>query len=135
MKVFIIDDDQLSIFLTQSMLELENVTQSIHTFQSASDALDALHACSENTMPDVVFLDLNMPIMDGWNFLTAIAPLKQRIGEDKCCIYILTSSLDVADITRSKEYPFVSGFLHKPLSSEDISHIYNQYTQRQQNKG
>lgn len=126
MKTYIIDDDQLSIFLTKTLLVLEGEVQQISTFLSGSEALEALHACDEDDIPKVIFLDLNMPVMDGWNFLDALAPLNQRLSK-KCSIYILTSSLDVSDTERMKDYPFVSGLIHKPIKSDDISLIYSHY--------
>ena len=123
MKAFIIDDDQLSTFLTQSLLELEGGAQEVSIFHSAHEALEALRVAAAEHLPQVILLDLNMPIMDGWDFLEALAPLEQKlIG--KCHIYILTSSLDSADINCMKAYPVVSGLIQKPINSEDIESVF-----------
>lgn len=122
MRIFIIDDDHLSIFLTKNILALDDVTHDISTFLSGEEALEALQACSEDSLPEIIFLDLNMPIMDGWDFLTALAPLTPELCKG-CSIFILTSSLDVSDTARLKDYPFVSGLLHKPIRSEDLALI------------
>lgn len=122
MRIYIVDDDQLSIFLTKNMLALEDLTHDVCTFLSGKEALEALNAADVNSIPDILFLDLNMPMMDGWEFLNALAPLTQVVCK-KCSIYVLTSSLDISDINRLKDYPFVSGLLHKPIRSEDINRV------------
>lgn len=126
MRTFIIDDDQLSLFLTKTLLVLEGKAQDISVFLSASEALQALSLCDDTNFPEVIFLDLNMPIMDGWDLLDALTPLNLRLSK-KCSIYILTSSLDISDTDRIKDYPIVSGLIHKPIKGVDIDLVYSQY--------
>ena len=126
MKIFLIDDDRLSILVTKTLLELEGATRDITAFLDASEALDVLHTSSAIRMPDVILLDLNMPVMDGWDFLDAVASLDPKLNK-KCKIYILTSSLDTSDANRVKDYPIVAGFIHKPLKSEDIRIIVSEF--------
>lgn len=122
MKIYVIDDDHLSTFVTLNMLALEDATYDISTFLSANEALEALQEVNEAEIPELIFVDLNMPIMDGWDFLDALAPLAPRLRE-RCSIYILTSSLDISDTNRLKDYPFVSGLIQKPIRSEDINFV------------
>ncbi|MCC9169018.1 response regulator [Pontibacter harenae] len=125
MKIFIIDDDDLNLFLTENLLALEDATHEIKTFLSGTAALEALQTGGEAAVPDIIFLDLNMPVMDGWEFLEALAPLGPSISE-RCRIYVLTSSLSASDTTRSKEYALVSGLIHKPLKIEDVRELVSQ---------
>ena len=118
MYIFIIDDDHLSLFLTESMLLTENSAKEVKSFLSATEALQELQKGSTEA-PDIIFLDLNMPVMDGWGFLDAVSS-DFLVDARKCGIYILTSSLDLADISRASEYPIVTGFMHKPITIEDI---------------
>ncbi|ALJ00198.1 response regulator [Rufibacter tibetensis] len=122
MKIYIIDDDGLSLFLTENVLLLEDASLEIKTFLSGTTALKALQTGGEDAIPDIIYLDLNMPVMDGWEFLDALVPLFPTV-ENRCRVYILTSSLDVSDTARSKEYGLVSGLIHKPLSCEEARMI------------
>lgn len=121
MKIFLIDDDPLSIFLTQHLLNLEEL-ENIQTFLWAKDALAFLKNCTNEEIPAIIFLDLNMPDMSGWEFLDELVPLEPKL-RGKCRIYILTSSLETSDNIRSQEYSLVYGLIHKPLSPEDIKLI------------
>ena len=122
MKVFVIDDDHLSVFLTRHKLVLNGLSEDIESFLSAEEALDCLLNCSEENFPDLVFLDLNMPVLNGWEFLDALTAHESKFKE-RCSIYILTSSLDLSDTVRTKDYPMVTGLIHKPLQNEDIKAI------------
>lgn len=123
MKIYLIDDDKLAIYLTEQLLRAEGFSNTICTFQSARKALDKLLLrARENQMPQVVFLDLNMPEMNGWQFLDALAPYEDEL-HGNCAIYILTSSLALSDLEKSKEYELVAGLIHKPLDSGEIRAI------------
>lgn len=122
MKVYNIDDDQISNFLTERVLEEAGPPMKIRSFLSAEEALDFLKQDCHSNLPGIIFLDLNMPMMNGWEFLDELEPYKNDI-QGKCHIYILTSSLDLSDTARSKEYEMVSGFIHKPLTEDDVKVI------------
>ncbi len=126
MKVFIIDDDDFSLFFTRYKLNAENLTADIHTFLWAEEALDALLECAPEDVPEVVLLDLNMPLMDGWQFLEALAP-RWAVISKKCRIYILTSSLDSSDKSKADLNPMVSALFAKPIGSEEVSLLAAQY--------
>lgn len=121
MKIFMIDDEQVSHHVTQRMLSLNKFAVDIHPFLSAQEAL----ASMGKIVPDVIILDLNMPIMNGWEFLDALAPKWASI-RDKCKIYVLTSSLDYLDKIRANEHPMIKGLMHKPIKSEDIKRLFPQ---------
>ncbi|MEJ8802087.1 response regulator [Pontibacter sp. H249] len=125
MKVYNIDDDQISNFLNERILEEAGLASDIRSFLSAEDVLAYMQQDCEENLPDIIFLDLNMPMMNGWEFLDILMQHK-NVLKDKCHIYILTSSLDISDTARSKEYDLVSGFIHKPLKLEDVQLILSE---------
>ncbi|GAB3818495.1 response regulator [Pontibacter rugosus] len=123
-KVFIVDDDEVSIFLTETVLVTENFALEYSTFLNPAEALEHLLQLltqGEQNLPEVLFLDLNMPFMSGWDFLDALKPYNQQLKQ-QCKIYILTSSVDICEMERSKNYSILAGFLHKPVG-DDILHV------------
>jgi CheY-like chemotaxis protein len=123
--VFLIDDDPMFNFLTKTALKKVAFADDIHDYVDASEALDTLrnqiHSDKE-VLPEIIFLDLNMPGMDGWDFLEEYRKLPESFIEN-CKVYILTSSIDTNDINRSRLYPFVSDFISKPLTLSTLTSI------------
>lgn len=125
MKTYLIDDDDLALYLTEHLLRAEGFSNCICTFQSAQEALEKLVGKTQR-VPQVVFLDLNMPLMSGWQFLDALAPYQEAL-RGTCHIYILTSSLALNDLEKSKHYDLVAGLIHKPLDSKEIRAIRSRF--------
>lgn len=121
-KAFIIDDDQICHFITRHLIKSENLAQEVTCFYEAEEALQLLTSGQSCNLPDMIFLDLNMPHMNGWQFLDALRPYASGISS-RSMIFILTSSVDIVDIEKSRLYPYVSGFFNKPLQIADIQII------------
>lgn len=122
--VFIVDDDPIHQQIAQIMIERQGISKNIRTFSDAQDVLDHMkqHLQHPEHLPDVILLDLNMPVMDGWDFLNEYAGFHQTLGKP-IKIFVLTSSIDEKDKERVRTYSFVTGYLTKPLSREIITHL------------
>jgi two-component system, chemotaxis family, chemotaxis protein CheY len=114
-KVFLIDDDHLSMYLTRFVLNQVQFANLIDTYGEAKLALHDILSGGPGSWPEAIFLDLNMPEMDGWAFLEGLQEREQELaGQVK--IYILTSSVDQQDQQQAARFPLVSGFLLKPFN-------------------
>jgi two-component system chemotaxis response regulator CheY len=123
-RVFIIDDDPIHQRIAQIMISKHNLFDEYFSYTEAQKALDFLQENKKNeeALPDVILLDLNMPVLDGWDFLgtfeTLIKEFKKNIR-----VFIVSSSVDEKDLLRSKSYVAVKGFISKPLSPDIIRSI------------
>jgi CheY-like chemotaxis protein len=122
MLTYIVDEDEVSLFLTEQVLQAAGFSTNTQTFASAEETLAYLPLHQHMALPRVIFLDLNMPLVDGWEVLEQLAPHEPEL-RGRCAIYLLTSSLAQTDINRSKSYALVAGLLHKPLTDEHLHEI------------
>lgn len=119
MLTYLIDDDVVSLFVAEQTLRLEGYMSPIIPFTGAEEALAYLLPQLVSDPPEFIFLDLNMPMMDGWGFLKALAPHAAAL-KNRCHIYLLTSSLALEDTEKAWGHTLVQGIIHKPLDEDDI---------------
>ncbi|NML38270.1 response regulator [Chitinophaga sp. G-6-1-13] len=122
--IFIVDDDPIHQQIAKIMIERQGICTNIRVFSDAQDVLDHIrqHADKVDELPDLILLDLNMPIMDGWEFLDEYSVFHDQLPK-QIRIFVLTSSIDEKDKERVRHYPVVNGYLTKPLSKEIIEHL------------
>ena len=119
----IIDDDPIFVFGTKKIMKLANFCNGFMVFHNGEEALDHLKPIIESnndSLPDVILLDLNMPVMDGWEFLDEFVKIP---CEKEITIYIVTSSIDPMDMDRAKDYDNISNYLIKPISAQKLQEI------------
>lgn len=124
MLTYLIDDDGISLYLTKQVLRMEAFATDVQEFLSGPAALDDLlpRLAGAAELPRVVFLDLNMPVMSGWDFLDALAPHAAAL-QGRCSIFLLTSSLALSDTARAAGNALVAGIVHKPLDADELRAI------------
>lgn len=115
-NICLIDDDSMQHWLNEKIIHSIDKAIEICSFSNAEIALNDLIA--GEIKPDVIFLDINMPLIDGWEFLEEISAKEIQIP-----IYMLTSSIDSKDKEKAKKFSVVKGVLHKPLKQEILENI------------
>ena len=126
--VMLIDDNEIDNLINQKMIEAACITQHIYTHTGARSAIEflknieKLEDVANQILPDVIFLDIDMPLMDGFQFLDEFEKLKET-SKNKCKIVMLTSSINPQDVNKSKEYAYVKKYINKPLSQENLENF------------
>jgi CheY-like chemotaxis protein len=123
-SVLLIDDDKNDNFYHEREILKASPELNIITRTSGMEALEYIRTASEK--PELIFLDINMPIWDGWAFLLEFSRLEKE-SQEGIMIMILTSSRNPTDELRAKAWGFVSGFIIKPLSKDIIADIIKKY--------
>ena len=110
----VIDDNYIDNLVTRRLLEICNFAKNIILTESPEDAIESLR--NGTVVPDVIFLDIRMPLMDGFEFMKEFEKL--AISKKNIKIYLLSSSLDPLDIQRSSDNEYITQLIHKPLTRQ-----------------
>ena len=119
--IWIIDDDAIYQKIINKLIEKSGVISSHASFTNGNEAINSLKkALNENELlPDIILLDINMPVMDGWEFMEEIKMIKSKISK-KIIIYIVSSSIAIEDKNKSKTFADIIGYIPKPISVDDL---------------
>ncbi|GAA0894010.1 response regulator [Fulvivirga kasyanovii] len=121
-KVLLVDDDPIANMINNELFKVSGYKVVAYTSpKKALEFLNTITASSE-FIPEIIMLDINMPEMDGWEFLEAYQKTSFALDSD-CRLYILTSSIAPEDQDRATTCPSVSGFISKPLTMEWIEKL------------
>lgn len=124
--VYIIDDNMVSEFATKMVLQQSAVPCDIYSFDSAEIGLanfvDSLQ--KNQNVPDIILLDLNMPGMDGWEFLSRLK--KVKYPKNKVAIYVLSTFTSAKARERARSHELVSGLFERPLSKINVESIFSE---------
>lgn len=125
-SIFVIDDDPIVIFGIKKLLSKIKNNMQVHTFLNGEEAINAIYNQNINScqLPDIIFLDINMPVMDGWEFLEALLALKL---EKKININIVSSTIDPEDLKKIESYKNIHEhcirFNSKPITPKEIKRL------------
>lgn len=120
LKVVLVDDDPVVLYLHQVLLKRSGLPSEVFSFRNGREALDFLSYEEEPLEPILVLLDINMPVMNGWEFLDAIQKHK---GKEQFFVGVVSSSINSQDLTTSRKYCQVIDYLEKPVSKEAIQRL------------
>ncbi|GDX51407.1 response regulator [Bacteroidota bacterium] len=124
-NVLLIDDNEINNVMHERLIEIAGFGQNITVMPSGVDALEYLKTDVANDLskvPDIIFLDIRMPIIDGFGFLEEYVKLSPDITT-KPKVIMLSSTLDDQDYGRAKDFPQVISFLVKPLSVDKLNSV------------
>jgi len=119
-SIYIIDDDPIYQLITRKLIEKTNLFGEIKAFGNGNEALNYFEKTAD--FPDVILLDIEMPVMDGWLFLDELLLLEKQFQKEST-IYFTSSSIAIEDKMKAKRYPRVKDFLSKPINMEKLEAI------------
>ncbi|MFX0556085.1 response regulator [Maribacter sp. CXY002] len=125
-KILLIDDSEIDNFINKAVLSKSDFISEIFVRSSGKEALEFLKELVDipDSFPDFIFLDIRMPIMDGFQFMEEYSKLPLEV-KNRCKVYILSSSIDPLDIERAKNCVDVENHLTKPLAHHSINVLIN----------
>lgn len=121
LKILIIDDDDIVALVQGKLLQNCKVTNEPLKFKRALDAVDYLHSASKEHHY-LLLLDINMPVMNGWQFLEEIDKMEVK---DNILVFMVTSSIGFNDKEKASNYPKVINFLEKPITAKNCEQFKN----------
>jgi CheY-like chemotaxis protein len=128
-QVLVVDDDPIHNTVFKKLSECSDFAKEIVSFISAVDCLDYLKTIINTNAipPSIIFLDIKMPIVNGWEFLERLEKMNEHHHFSQVAIFMLTSSSEQSDINKAKKYNLVTDYIVKPITIEKIQEIRLSY--------
>ncbi|MBD3637529.1 MAG: response regulator [Crocinitomicaceae bacterium] len=122
--LYLVDDDKNYQFFAEHVINSSGAVDKLKVFGNGREAVQYIQSVvnMNEELPDVIFLDLDMPIMDGWEFLQEFRYLRP-ILEKKITLFVVTSSVNPKDIIKAKSMPEVKDFIIKPVTKEKFDQL------------
>lgn len=123
-KLFLVDDDFIFRTAAEVLIKSSHLAQEVVQLENGLEAYDALMVLENNPteLPEIMLLDINMPLMNGWELLEELK-MAPEVIRNQVQIHILTSSIAPEDLNLSKTYDFIDGYITKPLTNSDLEKI------------
>jgi CheY-like chemotaxis protein len=123
MHFIVIDDSKLDCFIAEKIIQNTGRSESVKTFMTASEALDYIKSTSPSVQKTMLLVDIQMPVMNGFEFLEAFESAVPSDVRNNFVINLLSSSINESDMIRAKGYKSVANFLNKPLTKVSLDKI------------
>lgn len=127
--VMLVDDNEIDNLINQKMIEASNIAENIFVHSGAKSAIEFLKNIEKLAkgpvslyLPEIIFLDIDMPLMDGFQFLDEFDKMSDSI-KNNCKVIMLTSSLNPQDMNKAKKNQFVLKYINKPLTQENLKKL------------
>jgi len=125
-KILCVDDDPITLMLYKMVIAKATLSETVIVAKNGQEALeyyDDLKSNKDNDFPELMFLDLNMPVMGGWEFLDNFIEEKYSPYNAETKIIVLSSTIDPKDIEKVKNYPIIIDFISKPVTKEMLEKL------------
>lgn len=124
-RVWLVDDSDIDLFLLKRLIEITEFAGEIITYKVPTAALQTLTDVPPGLWPELIFLDLNMPVINGFQFLEKFNEMRSQrnVGAEACRVVMVSSSTHPVDSSLARSFPFVTDFISKPLTRPQLQHL------------
>ena len=124
----IIDDDSIYINLIKKIIETKKLCDNLLVFNDGKEGIEYFEALLQNlderNIPEVILLDINMPVMDGWEFIERFTKIRTKFNSH-ITLYLVSSSIDVRDVDKAKSLSSVQNYLVKPVNINELEAVFS----------
>jgi CheY-like chemotaxis protein len=122
--VCLVDDDEIYVYGIKKLIKLKQLCPNLIEFRNGKEAIDFLtNPQNAELLPDVIFLDINMPVMDGWDFMENYTQIKPHLSK-KIIVYMVSSSINEDDIKRAKSISDITDYVVKPVTYDKLLELF-----------
>jgi len=123
--ILLVDDDELYLYLMEKTIHQLSEELVVSSFTDGEQAVEYITQCTKEKidLPEVIFLDINMPFLDGWGFLSEFKKLKPKLAH-QINIYMVSSSMRESDIRRASHFEELTGYVIKPVNKAQLAEIF-----------
>lgn len=128
-KESLIKNDPIFVYGTKKVMKEVDFCSDVIVYNNGKEAIDGLRNLvkEKKEMPSLIFLDLNMPVMDGWEFLDDFITIPNN-NIEKVHVYVISSSIDANDFIRARNYEVVNNYILKPITPEDLVAVLKMFS-------